>query len=79
VSCPDSDQGVSIDENRILRFLSRHSNKILAGIVLGCRGKLFDIFLEEVELLAKQQASSLLGDLTCLVAFIEGDFVLVMS
>jgi len=33
----------------------------LAGIVLGCRGKLFDIFLE-VELLAKQQASSLLGD-----------------
>jgi len=37
----------------------------LAGIVLGCRGKLFDIFLEEVELLAKQQASSLLGDLTC--------------
>jgi len=46
----------------------------LAGIVLGCRGKLFDIFLEEVELLAKQQASSLLGDLTCLVAFIEGDF-----
>lgn len=50
----DSDQSVSIDENRILWTIACHLDEVLTGVLVGGRRELLDVLLEELKLVAEE-------------------------